>query len=290
MQTENIIRRSFFLVTITSVIFLIGILVTLMLNALPALRDIGIGFFTTTHWYPTAEPPEFGAIPLIAASLWITAGALLFSVPLGVLFSLFLSECLPEKIKAFLKPTVELLANIPSVIYGLFGMVFLSPLVMRLFGLPVGLNGLTASIVLGIMALPTITSVCEDSLNAVPRTYREASLALGATKWETMIHVTLPAAASGVSAAVVLGLGRAVGETMTVLMVSGGAAVIPRSLLQPMRPITATIAAEMGETAVGSLHYQSLFTLALFLLIITLFVNHISDVVAARSRQRFKVQ
>ena len=290
MQTENIIRRSFFLVTLTSIIFLAGILVTLVVNALPALKGIGIGFFTTPHWYPTAEPPEFGAIPLIAASLWITAGALLFSVPLGILFSLFLSEVIPEKIKAFLKPTVELLANIPSVVYGFFGMVFLAPLVMRLFHLPVGLNGLTASIVLGIMALPTITSVCEDSLNAVPRTYREASLALGATKWETMIHVTLPAAASGVSAAVVLGLGRAIGETMVVLMVAGGAAVIPRSLLQPMRPITSTIAAEMGETAVNSLHYQSLFALALFLLIITLFINQMSDSVAAKSRQRFKVQ
>ncbi|MBU2495813.1 MAG: phosphate ABC transporter permease subunit PstC [Candidatus Omnitrophota bacterium] len=290
MQTENIIRRSFFLVALTSIIFLAGILVTLVVNALPALREIGLGLFTTTHWYPTAEPPEFGVIPLIAASLWITAGALLFSVPLGILFSLFLSEVLPEKIKAFLKPTVELLANIPSVVYGFFGMVFLAPLVMRLFHLPVGLNGLTASIVLGIMALPTITSVCEDSLNAVPRTYREASLALGATKWETMIHVTLPAAASGVSAAVVLGLGRAIGETMTVLMVAGGAAVIPRSLLQPMRPITANIAAEMGEAAVGGLHYQSLFALALFLLIITLFINQISDTIVEKSRQRFKVQ
>ncbi|MFA5394145.1 MAG: phosphate ABC transporter permease subunit PstC [Candidatus Ratteibacteria bacterium] len=290
MQTENIIRRAFFLVTLTSIVFLFGILVTLLLNALPALQKIGVGFFATTNWYPTAEPAQFGAIPLIAASLWITAGALLFSVPLGVIFSLFLSEVLPERIKTFLKPTVEVLANIPSVVYGLFGMVFLAPLVMRFFRLPVGLNGLTASIVLGIMALPTITSVCEDSLNAVPRTYREASLALGATKWETMIHVTLPAAASGVSAAVVLGLGRAIGETMTVLMVAGGAAVIPRSLLQPMRPITATIAAEMGETAVNSLHYQSLFALALFLLIITLLINQMADTVAARSRRRFKIQ
>jgi phosphate transport system permease protein len=290
MQTENIIRRCFFLTALTSVVFLFGILASLILNALPALRQIGFGFFTTPHWYPTADRPEFGAIPLIAASLWITAGALFFSVPLGVLFSLFLSEVVPEEMKAILKPAVELLANIPSVVYGFFGMVFLAPLIMRIFHLPVGLNGLTASVVLGIMALPTITSVCEDSLNAVPRTYREASLALGATKWETMIHVTLPAAASGVSAAVVLGLGRAIGETMTVLMVAGGAAVIPHSLLQPMRPITATIAAEMGETAVGGLHYQSLFALGLFLLIITLGINQLAGMVEARSRRRFKVQ
>jgi phosphate transport system permease protein len=287
---EKLIRRFFFIVALTSVVFLFGILATLVLNALPALREIGFRFFTTTKWYPTAENAEFGAIPLIAASLWVTAGALLFSVPLGVLFSLFLSEVVPEGIKMFLKPAVELLANIPSVVYGFFGMVFLAPLVMRFFHLPVGLNGLTASLVLGIMALPTITSVCEDSLNAVPRTYREASLALGATKWETMIHVTLPAAASGVSAAVVLGLGRAIGETMVVLMVAGGAAIIPHSLLQPMRPITATIAAEMGETAVGSLHYHSLFALGLFLLIITLFINHLAGMVEARSRRRFKVQ
>ncbi len=287
MHRDNLIRWIFFLITLSSIVFLLGILVALIVNALPALREVGLKFFTTNHWYPTAEEPEFGAIPLIIASLWIAGGTLLFSVPLGILFALFLSEALPQGMKSFLKPSVELLANIPSVVYGFFGMVVVAPQVMKLFHLPVGLNGLTASLVLGIMVLPTIVSVCEDAFNLVPFTYREASLALGATRWETMIHITLPAAFSGISAAVVLGFGRAIGETMAVLMVAGGAAVIPHSLFQPMRPITATIAAEMGETSVGSLHYHSLFALGLFLFFITLLINRMTDIVKIRLLRRF---
>ena len=181
-----------------------------------------------------------------------------------------------------------MLSGIPSVVYGFFGMVVVAPLVQRIFGLPVGLNAFTASILLGIMAIPTITSISEDAISAVPKSFKEASFALGANKWETTVKVTVPAAAGGISTAVILGMGRAIGETMTVLMVAGGAAVIPRSFFQPMRTMTATIAAEMGETVVGSAHFHALFAIAIVLFLMTLTFNIVADILTQKFRRRLR--
>jgi len=183
---------------------------------------------------------------------------------------------------------IELLAGIPSVVYGFFGMVVVAPLVERIFALPVGLNAFTASILLGVMAIPTITSVSEDALSSVPHSFKEASYALGANKWETIVKVTVPAAGGGITTAIILGMGRAIGETMTVLMVAGGATVIPRSFFQPVRTMTATIAAEMGETVVGSNHYHALFAIAIVLFITTLVFNIFADFLAQRFRRRLR--
>jgi phosphate transport system permease protein len=216
----------------------------------------------------------------------VTVGAMIFSVPIGLASSIFISYILPKKLKDFVKPAIELLAGIPSVIYGLFGMKILGPFLRDLFGLPTGLTALTASIMLGIMALPTITSLAEDAITSIPKRYRDASLALGGTKWETISRVILPTASSGIVTAVILGMGRAIGETMTVLMVAGGAAAMPSSFLKPVRPMTASIAAEMGEAPVGSEHYQALFGIAIILFIITLTFNVLADIASRRFKKR----
>jgi len=201
-----------------------------------------------------------------------------------------MSYILPKKIKDFVKPTIELLAGIPSVVYGLFGMKILGLFIKDLFNLPIGLTALTASIMLGIMALPTIVSLADDAITSVPRSYRDASLALGGTRWETISKVILPTSTSGIVTAVILGMGRAIGETMTVLMVAGGAAIMPRNILKPIRPMTATIAAEMGEAPVGSVHYQALFGIAIILFVITLVFNIIADIASQRFREKVSGQ
>lgn len=269
----------------SSLVFLMSMILVIFQQAAPAVIAIGPAeLILGKDWYPTSDPPSFGALPLLAASAAVTVGAMAIAVPLGLLSALFISQILPSRARSIIKPAVELLAGLPSVVYGLFGMGLIAPLTMRVFRLPTGLTAFTASIVLGIMALPTVAAVAEDAFSSVPRAYKEASLALGATMWETISKVLVPAAAPGVVAAVLLGLGRAMGETMAVLMVAGGAAVIPRSMFQPARPITATIAAEMGETPVGSLHYHSLFALAAMLFIMTAAFNFAAEVLARRLR------
>lgn len=215
-------------------------------------------------------------------SLFVTLGGLAFAVPLGFLAAVFLAEICPQKAREAVKPVIEILAEIPSVVYGFFGVVFLAPSIQKIFQLPTGLTALTASLLLGIMAIPVVVSVMEDVLSAVPRDYREAAFALGATRWETIKEVVVPAASSGLGAAVILGAGRIIGETMTVLMVAGGATLIPSSFFQPVRTMTATIAAEMAETPFGSLHYRVLFLVAVVLFLITLFLDL---VVASFSRR-----
>ncbi|MCK4519494.1 MAG: phosphate ABC transporter permease subunit PstC, partial [Candidatus Omnitrophica bacterium] len=232
--------------------------------------------------------PDFGILPLLLGSLWVTAGALIIAVPLGVASAVYISEVAHPKIKGFIKPAIELLAGVPSVVYGFFGMVVVAPLVQEFFGLPVGLNALTAAILLGVMAIPTITSISEDAISSVPKSFKEASYALGANRWETTVKVTVPSAAGGISTAIILGMGRAIGETMTVLMVAGGAAVIPRSFFQPVRTMTATIAAEMGETVVGSEHFHALFAIALVLFALTLSLNIGADVLTQKFRKRLR--
>lgn len=275
------------IMAVSSLVFLMGIVLVLFQQAMPAVMALGPAeLICGKEWYPADDPPSFGALPLLSASVVVTVGAMAVAVPLGLLSALCISQILPTRVRSIVKPAVELLAGLPSVVYGLFGMGLVAPLTMRILHLPIGLTAFTASIVLGIMALPTVASVAEDAFSAVPQAYKEASLALGATIWETISKVLLPAAAPGVVAAVLMGIGRAMGETMAVLMVAGGAAIIPRSPFQPVRPITAAIAAEMGETPVGSLHYHALFALAAMLFIITAAFNLAAEALARRLRRQ----
>jgi len=286
-QKENLIRGFFCLFASLSILFLLGILIVLFKEGLPIFKVTTFKeFLFGKFWYPTYEPPEFGILPLILGSFLVTLGALIISVPLGVASAIYISEAASPKIKEFIKPVIELLAGIPSVVYGFFGMVVVAPLVAKIFNLPVGLNAFTASLILGIMAIPTITSISEDAISAVPKRFKEASYALGANKWETILRATLPAAGGGITTAIILGIARVIGETMTVLMVAGGAAVIPHSFFQPVRTMTATIAAEMGETVAGSAHFCALFAIAIVLFVITLSFNILADILTQRFRKR----
>lgn len=284
---EKVVKIILYLFALSSIIFLTGIIIVLFNEGLPIFKDVGIiEFIFGKDWYPTYDPPDFGILPLLSASVVVTIGAMAISVPIGVSAAIFISYILPAQFKTVVKPLVELLAGVPSVIYGLFGMKILGPFIKDLFDLPTGLTALTASIMLAIMALPTIVSLAEDAITSVPRSFRDASLALGGTKWETISKVVVPTATSGIVTAIILGIGRAIGETMTVLMVAGGAAVMPGNIFKPVRPMTATIAAEMGEAAVGSEHYHALFGIAIILFIITLFFNIMADLAAERFKKK----
>lgn len=231
-------------------------------------------FFGGKEWYPTASPSaQYGLLPLLLGTLWVSLGAILLSLPFGIAVAVYLAEIANMRVRNFLKPVIELLAGIPSVVYGFFGLVVIVPFLQKTFQLAVGETALAGSIVLGIMALPTIITVAEDAMRNVPRAMKEASLALGATQWQTIYRVVIPYAKSGITSAAVLGIGRAIGETMAVLMVTGNAAVIPHTLLEPVRTIPATIAAELGEASAGGGHYQALFALGSILFIITMIIS-----------------
>ena len=243
-------------------------------------------FFGGTEWLPTATPsPLFGVLPLIMGTLWVSIFAILIALPLGLGVAIYMSELANERIRKTLKPTIELLAGIPSVVYGFFGLVVLVPLIQKTLNLPVGETALAGSIILAIMALPTSITVAEDAMRNTPRSMREASLALGATQWQTVYKVIVPYAASGISAAVVLGIGRAIGETMAVLMVTGNAAIMPTSLFEPVRTIPATIAAELGEAPAGGAHYQSLFLLGCILFAITMVISISAESISKRQHK-----
>jgi phosphate transport system permease protein len=245
-----------------------------------------INFLFGKFWYPTADPaPQLGILSLIVGSLVVTIGAILVALPFGLAGAIYLSEVAHPAIRAVLKPAIEILAGIPSVVFGFFGLVVLVPFIQRMFHLTVGETALAGIIMLAIMSLPTVISISEDALSAVPHSYREASLALGATRWQTIVKIVVPAGLSGVTAAAMLGVGRAVGETMTVLMVTGNAAQIPHSLLVPVRTLTATIAAELGEAPQGGLHYEALFAIGIVLFVITFLINLVADLVNARYRR-----
>ena len=231
-------------------------------------------FFGGKEWYPTATPSaQYGLLPLLLGTIWVSLGAILLSLPFGIAVAVYLAEIASMRVRNFLKPLIELLAGIPSVVYGFFGLVAIVPFLQQTFKLPVGETALAGSIVLAIMALPTIITVAEDAMRTVPRATKEASLALGATQWQTIYRVIIPYAKSGITSAAVLGIGRAIGETMAVLMVTGNAAVIPHTLLEPVRTIPATIAAELGEASAGSGHYQALFALGCILFLITMVIS-----------------
>ncbi len=244
-------------------------------------------FFGGKEWMPTATPsPLFGILPLIFGTLLVSVFAILMALPLGLGVAIYLSELAGQRTRKFMKPTIELLAGIPSVVYGFFGLVVLVPIVQEVFKLSVGETAFTGSLILAIMALPTIITVAEDAMRNTPRAMHEASLALGATHWQTIYKVVIPYSASGISAAVVLGIGRAVGETMAVLMVTGNAAVIPHSIFESVRTIPATIAAELGEAPAGGAHYQSLFMLGCILFVITLIISITAEVISKKHHNK----
>ncbi len=259
----------------------------LLHEGLPTIGEISINNLFSIRWYPIED--YFGLLPLIGGSLIVTLGAALVAIPIGLCTAIFISEVSPRWARDILKPLVEILGGIPSVVLGFLGIIILAPGLRRLLDLPTGLSALAGSILLGGIAIPTIVSVAEDALDSVPRTYRDGALALGATQWQTIWRVTLPAARSGVLTAIMLGIGRAIGETMAVMMVTGNAAVLPiklTSLFSPVRTMTATIAAEMGEVAKNSTHYHVLFFIGLLLFIISLGINIAASTAMFKQRQR----
>lgn len=268
---------------ILAISLLAGIFFMLISNTVLFFRDVPIlDFFTGTQWYPDTN---FSVFPLIVSTLLVAAGSMIIAVPLGILTAAYLAEMAPKRLERILKPIIEMLAAIPSVAIGFLGIVLVGPALSHIFGIQNGLNALNGSILLAIMALPTIVTISEDAINAVPKSHREASLALGANKWETLFKVTIPAAFPGLIAAVMLGFGRALGETMTVLMATGNSAAIPKGFLDSVRTITATIAIEMGEVPYQTTHYFALFAIAALLFMISLGVNLSGEYFANRLRK-----
>lgn len=272
-----------------AIVILGAIAVFLVWNSIRAIDEVGLGtMLSGAAWYPTSSPGKFGVLPLIMGSLAVTGVALLVAVPVGVAAAVFISEFSGAGVKDVMKSIIEFMAAVPSVVYGLIGVAVLIPAVKDAFELSSGMTALTGGIVLGVMAIPTVISISEDALHAVPVDLRRGSAALGNTRWQTTVKVTLPAASSGVFAAVMLGLGRAIGETMAVLMLTGNAAVMPTSVLESVRTMTGTIAAEMGEVVQGGLHYSVLFAVGLVLFVITFAINLAADLVLERQRRRWR--
>lgn len=275
---EFIIEKLILFCGLASIFFVALIFLFLLREGLAVFKSVGLfNFISGKSWYPISEPPQLGILPLILGSLIVTIGAAIISVPIGVACAIYIAEIAPVKLKEILKSGIELLAAIPSVVLGFIGMVTLVPWIKNIFHLPTGLTALSGSIMLAFMAMPTIVSIAEDALYSVPKSYKEGALALGATEWQTIWRVMLPAASSGILAAVMLGIGRVIGETMAVMMITGNAAVIPQSILVPVRTLTATIAAEMGEAVVGSEHYFALFAVGIVLFIISFAINVTAD-------------
>ncbi len=289
---ERLIEAAIKSTGIATIVFVLLIFVFLLKDSLPLFGYTKqAASLLGTRWLPTSEPEQFGLIPLLLGSLYVTVGAMVISVPLGLACAIFIAELAPQWLRELLKPLVELLAAIPSVVFGALGVLLLGPWFAKTLDLPVGQFAALGSLLLAFMAIPTIVSVSEDALHAVPMALRAGSLALGATHWQSITRVVLPTARSGLIAAGLLGLGRAIGETMTVLMVTGNAAVIPQGLkgfILPVRTMTATIAAEMGETAHNSTHYFALFFIGLLLFLITLVVNVVAELVVHRMGREAK--
>ncbi|MCX6079773.1 MAG: phosphate ABC transporter permease subunit PstC [Chloroflexi bacterium] len=284
---EYMITRAIRAAGYSAIVFVALIFYFLLREGLPTLQEVQLSDLFALRWYPIEK--YFGILPLISGSIIVTLGATLIAVPFGIGTAIFISEIAPRWAREILKPLVELLGGLPSVVLGFLGILALAPYLRILLNLPTGLTAFTGSLLLGAIALPTVVSVAEDALDSVPRSYREGAWALGATRWQTIWKVTLPAARSGVLTGVMLGIGRAIGETMTVMMVTGNApvlAITPGALFAPVRTMTATIAAEMGEVANGSIHYHTLFFIGMVLFIISLIVNVTASAVVFRSQKR----
>lgn len=271
----------------SSILFVALILIFLLKEGLPAFRDVPFSTLFNIRWYPIED--LFGILPLIYGTLLVTISATLIALPFGLGTAIFISEVAPNWIKEILKPIVEILAGIPSVVLGFIGILVIVPFFRKFLDLPTGLTAFTGAVLLGLIAIPTIVSVAEDALNTVPPGYRQAGLALGATRWQTIWGVTVPSAKTGILTAVMLGIGRALGETMAVMMVTGNAPVMPSGLnaiFEPVRTMTATIASEMGEVATGSQHYQVLFLIGILLFLLSLVINIIASAVSTKQRKR----
>jgi len=283
---DYIIEKLVFLSGIASILFVVLIFIFLLKEGLSLFGQVSIqSFLFGTNWYPISDPPQFGIVPLLLGSLFVTLGAIVIAVPMGLAAAVYISEFAPHWFANILKTGIELLAAIPSIVLGFIGIVTLAPFLKAVFHLSSGLTALAGSIMLAFMAMPTIVSIIEDAIVSNPKSYKEGSLALGATRWQTVYRVTIPAASSGILAAVMLGIGRVIGETMAVLMITGNAAVIPTSFLQPVRTLTATIAAEMGEAVSGSGHYYALFAIGIILFIISFIINLLADMFLHRSNK-----
>jgi phosphate transport system permease protein len=283
---EKVMRRVFFFIALASVAILLAITIFLFAEGVPIFQKVSVkDFIFGNYWYPTSDPPDFGIFPLIIASLAVTGLSAAIAIPLGVMTAVYLSEIARPGVREYIKPIVELLAALPSVVIGFFGMVIVAPFLLNTFNIPTGLNLFNASLMLAFMSIPTICSISEDAIYSVPDSLREASLALGATHLETIVRVVIPASISGISTAVILGMSRAIGETMVVLMVAGGAAMVPSSIFDPVRPMPASIAAEMAEAPFRGDHYYALFATGVVLFLITLIFNLIADHIAHKYRQ-----
>jgi phosphate transport system permease protein len=273
---------------ISAIVFVIGIFVFISAEGFGFLvGDFNFReFFFSPNWRPTSLTKEtYGILALIAGTASVTGLAMLIAIPFSLGAAIFIAEFASGKTREFLKITIELLAAIPSVVWGFIGLALMNPIIIETFNVPIGLNVLNAGIILGLMAAPIMTSIAEDALKAVPDRYREAAEAMGATRWQVIYKVILPAAKNGLLGAVLLGVGRGFGETMAVLMATGHSINIPTSVFDSVRALTATIAAELGETAVGSTHYQALFTIGIFLFLITFIINLVADLIVRGVRK-----
>lgn len=269
-----------------SVLALLGIFLMLLLNGARAFAEVQLWeFLFSTNWNPAAyKEPVYGMLSMLASTFLVSLGAMIIAVPLGIGTAVYLSEVASERVRELVKPLIELLAGIPSVAVGFLGIVLVGPFIANVFGLDFGLNALNGSILLAVMALPTLVSVAEDAIHSVPNSFKEASYALGANRWATLVRVILPAAYPGIIAAIMLGMGRAIGETMTVLMATGNATAFPDGFFSPVRTLTATIAIELGEVPFGTSHYYTLFALGAVLFLISLSVNLLAESIARRYR------
>jgi phosphate transport system permease protein len=283
---EFSIRGFFFMMAVVSITILCLILIFLAKEGLPIFEKVSVtDFLFGKYWYPTYDPADFGILPLIVASLAVTVCSAALAIPLGIMTAIYIAEIATPRLKEIAKPVVELLASLPSVVIGFFGMVVVAPFLQNTFNIPTGLNLFNASLMLAFMSVPTICTISEDAITSVPTELKEASLALGATRWETIIRVIIPASLSGLSTAVILGMSRAIGETMVVLMVAGGAAMMPNSIFSPVRPMPASIAAEMAEAPFRGDHYFALFATGMTLFLFTLVFNFIADYISHKHRQ-----
>ena len=271
----------------SSIFFVTLIFLFLMREGIPALGEVKLSSLFGITWYPIEG--YYGILPLIGGSLLVTITAVLVALPFGVGTAIFISEIAPRWLKEILKPLIEILAGLPSVVLGFLGILVFAPFLRKTLNLATGLTAFTGSLLLALIAIPTIVSIAEDALNSVPKAYREASIALGATRWQTIWGVTVPAARTGIVTAIMLGIGRSLGETMAVMMVTGNAPVLPiklNSWFSPVRTMTATVASEMGEVAKGSTHYHVLFFIGIILFVLSLVVNVVASWVSTRGRKR----
>ena len=286
INKEKGVEFIFLGVALLSITLLFLIMLFLFKEGIPVFEHVSVKeFIFGSFWYPTDDDPAFGIFPLIVGSLTVAVFSATLAIPLGIMTAVYIAEIANKRVAEIVKPVVELMASMPSVVIGFFGMVVVAPFLQKLFNIPIGLNLFNAGLMLAFMAIPTICSISEDAIFSVPSALKEGSYALGATHLETIIKITIPASLSGITTGVILGLSRAIGETMVVLMVAGGAAIVPESIFDPVRPMPSTIAAEMGEAPYHSEHYYALFAVAITLFIFTFIFNIVADYISYKYKQ-----